>query len=60
MCPHPMRAARVVPGVSGVPKELETLGVGPFLYSVLLKSPGFSDALLEMVAKLGLSSLSGK
>lgn len=30
------------------------------LYSVLLRSPGLSDALLEMAAKLGLSSLSGK
>ncbi|CAM9873693.1 unnamed protein product, partial [Ectocarpus sp. 8 AP-2014] len=40
--------ARIVPGVSGVPEELRNLGVGPTLYSVLQRSPGLSEALLEM------------
>lgn len=58
--PSHARTARMVPGISGVPEELRNLGVGPLLYSVLLRSPGLSDALLEMAAKLGLSSFSGK
>eukprot|EP00903_Cladosiphon_okamuranus_P015600 g14405.t1 len=49
--------ARVVPGISGVPEELRNLGVGPTLYSVLLRSPGLPDALVEMAAKLGLSGM---
>ncbi|CAM9779093.1 unnamed protein product, partial [Ectocarpus sp. 4 AP-2014] len=52
--------ARIVPGVSGVPEELRNLGVGPTLYSVLQRSPGLSEALLEMAGKVGLSSLLGK
>lgn len=52
--------ARIVPGISGVPEELRSLGVGPMLYSVLLRSPGLSDALVEMAGKIGLSSVLGK
>lgn len=54
------RTARMVPGISGVPEELRNLGVGPSLYSVLLRSPGLSEALVEAAGKLGLSTLLGK
>lgn len=60
-CHHRGQTARIVPGISGVPEELRNLGVGPMLYSMLLRSPGLSDALVEMAGKIGLSSvLKGK
>lgn len=51
------QTARIVPGISGVPEELRNIGVGPMLYSVLLRSPGLSDALVEIAGKIGLSSM---